>query len=102
MNLAAKPMLLLAGLLAAAGCATRPFVPPDAPETRAEAQQRRAQATRPAYNLAGYPPATREGYIDGCETARESDFARKDARRIAADPQYATGWNDGFSICSRK
>jgi hypothetical protein len=71
-------------------------------ETRVQAQERRAEAPRPAYNLAGYPPAVRDGYVDGCETAKESSLARKDARRIAGDPQYAMGWNDGFALCGKK
>lgn len=67
-----------------------------------QAQERRAKAPRPEYNLAGYPPAVREGYIDGCETAKKSEFGRKDDKRIAADPQYRMGWNDGLSICTKK
>jgi hypothetical protein len=92
---------ILALALAAAGCATHPFEPPDRPETAAQATERRAHAPRPAYNLAGYPPAVREGYIDGCESARDSEFARRDAKRMAGDRQYAMGWNDGFSMCKR-
>jgi hypothetical protein len=98
MRLASFAMLTLL----ASGCASRPFVPPDAPETRVQAQERRAEAPRPAYNLAGYPPAVRDGYVDGCETAKETSLARKDARRIASDAQYAMGWNDGFALCARK
>jgi hypothetical protein len=86
----------------AAGCATHPYVPPDHSESVAQATERRAQAPRPAYNLAGYPPAVRDGYIDGCESARQSEFARRDTRRMDADPQYSMGWNDGYSICGRK
>ncbi len=56
----------------------------------------------PAYNLTGYPPAVRDGYIDGCESARHSEYARRDAKRFDADPQYAMGWNDGNSICAKK
>lgn len=93
--------LTLAGLLIA-GCASAPYVPPDAPETGVQAQERRSQATRPAYNLAGYPPAVREGYIDGCESAKQSPYARKDAARFGADRQYAMGWNDGFMICGKQ
>ena len=91
----------LACLFIAAGCAT---APPPAPreETPAQAQERRAKAPLPAYNLAGYPPAVREGYIDGCETAKKSDYGRKDDKRFAADPQYRMGWNDGLSICTKK
>ena len=92
---------LLALLLAGAGCATQPYVPPTAPESPAQAQARREKAARPAYNLTGYPPAVREGYIDGCESAKHSEWARKDAQRFSADAQYQMGWNDGFSICKK-
>lgn len=92
---------ILALALAAAGCAMHPVVPPDQPETTAQATERRSHAPRPAYNLAGYPPAVREGYVDGCESAKDSEFARRDARRMADDRQYAMGWNDGFSMCKR-
>ena len=93
--------LPFAVLLAAAGCATPLAPPPDQPEPVAAAKERRQQAPRPEYNLAGYPPAVREGYIDGCESARKSRYARRDAARLDADRQYAMGWRDGFSICSR-
>jgi len=99
MSLAARRRLLLAFAALAAGCATLP--PPDRPETQAQAVERRARAAPPAYNLAGYPPAARDGYIDGCESARRSPYARKDVQRMGADPQYAMGWNDGYSICRR-
>ena len=89
-------------LLAAAGCASAPYVPPSAPETPKAAEARRAQASRPTYNLTGYPPAVRDGYIDGCESAKKSEWGRKDAGRFASDAQYQMGWNDGHSICSKK
>ena len=90
--------LLLPFLLAS--CALLAPVP--AEETPAQAAQRRAKAPPPTYNLAGYPPAVRDGYIDGCETAKKSDYGRKDEKRFAADARYRMGWNDGFSICSRR
>jgi hypothetical protein len=96
-------VLLLA--LLAAGCASRPGYitePPDKPETQVQAQERRTHAARPAYNLAGYPLAVREGYVDGCESAKATEFARKDGRRMGDDKQYAMGWHDGFSICGAK
>jgi hypothetical protein len=93
--------LILLTLLAA-GCAVRPVQPPDKPETRTQAAERRTKAARPAYNLAGYPPPVREGYIDGCESAKRTEFARKDNRRMGEDKSYAMGWNDGFSICGKK
>lgn len=59
-------------------------------------------STRPVYNLAGYPKAAQEGYIDGCETAKQSAYGFKDKKRFATDVQYQMGWNDGFSICRGK
>jgi len=92
------PFLILLG-----GCATVAVQPPPTKaETPAQAEERRAQASRPTYNLAGYPPAVREGYIDGCESAKRTQYARKDAKRFTEDGQYSMGWNDGFSICGKK
>lgn len=59
-------------------------------------------STRPTYNLSGYPAATREGYIDGCETAKKTKYAFKDHKRYASDGQYQMGWNDGYDICRIK
>ena len=93
----------LAFTLLAAACAAPPLAPPpNKPEAPAAAEQRRQQASRPTYNLTGYPPAVREGYIDGCESAKKTQYARKDAKRMGADAQYEMGWNDGFGICSKK
>ena len=89
----------MAILLVAAGCAALPAPIPEASETPAAGSARRAKASQPAYNLSGYPPAMRDGYIDGCETARRSPYGRKDAHRFSFDPQYAMGWNDGFGLC---
>jgi len=103
MMTAIRRLTTLLLLLAAAGCATRAaYVPPSAPETQAAAEVRRAKASRPTYNLTGYPPAVRDGYIDGCESAKHSEWARKDAGRFAADAQYQMGWNDGYGICGKK
>ena len=100
--------IVLSMLLLANGCATAPpqspaAVPPSkGVETVQQGETRRAQAARPSYNLAGYPPAVRDGYIDGCESAKATPHARKDAGRMSSDPQYSMGWNDGFSICQKK
>lgn len=104
MSLAARRLLLAALAVALAGCAARPVAvrPDTAPETPAQAEQRREQAARPKYNLAGYPPAVREGYIDGCESAKGTRYGRKDAKRFAEETQYQMGWNDGFGICSKR
>lgn len=94
-----RPAILFIPALFLASCA---FAPPAAPteETPRQAQERRAKAPRPAYNLAGYPPAVRDGYIDGCETAKNSEYARKDDKRFARDARYRMGWNDGLSMCA--
>jgi hypothetical protein len=107
MSPAIRRHLVLVMLLAAAGCAgVRPAPDvtkvPDRAETPKQAEERRTKAARPKYNLAGYPPAVREGYIDGCESAKRTSYARKDAKRMADDAQYAMGWNDGFGICGKK
>ena len=88
-------------VLLAAACAVAPPAPPQKVETPAQATQRRSSAAPPKYNLTGYPPAVRDGYIDGCESAKGSRYANKDAKRFASDPQYAMGWNDGYSICKK-
>src|SRR5512140_2836967 len=100
-----RRLLAITATLAIAGCAVMgPDVTkvPDKPETAKQAHERRSQAARPKYNLAGYPPAVREGYIDGCESAKRTAYARKDAKRMADDAQYSMGWNDGFGICAKK
>ena len=104
MDHATKTGLTLVALLLLAGCGALPHstTPPDKPETAKQAQERRTRAERPKYNLAGYPPAVREGYIDGCESAKNTQYARKDAKRFAEDAQYAMGWNDGNAICRKK
>jgi hypothetical protein len=89
--------------LLAAGCAAAPApIPDNKPEAPAAATARRQAAPKPTYNLTGYPPAVRDGYIDGCESAKRSEYARKDAARMSSDAQYSMGWNDGYSICGRK
>ena len=80
--------------LVISGCATtaqvqRPAGPPPA-------------STRPVYNLTGYSPAFKDGYIDGCETSKKTRYGVKDERRFSADAQYRMGWNDGFSVCRGK
>ncbi len=98
-------------VLVLTSCTTQPLTPQpiklpikQTPET--EVKERipgpLPASTRPTYNLSGYPPATRQGYIDGCETAKKSQYAFKDHKRYASDGQYHMGWNDGFDICRGK
>jgi hypothetical protein len=51
-------------------------------------------------NLAGFPPAFRDGYNDGCRSA--TGLRRRDDKRFADDRQYASGWRDGLDMCKRK
>jgi hypothetical protein len=77
----------LGALLAAAalaGCAPSPSKPPES-----------------QMNLAGFPPAFRDGYNDGCRSA-QAWSTRRDDKRYAEDRQYAAGWRDGYDICKRK
>ena len=75
-------LILLAVLLVtAAGCA--PPKPVSAP-----------------VNLAGFPPAFRDGYNDGCASAAGKQH--QDAKRYETDRQYAAGWRDGLDACRRR
>ena len=60
------------------------------------------EAEEPELNLAGYPPAFRDGYSDGCNSTRVSVGKKRDEPRFKSDSMYAAGWRDGFDICSGK
>lgn len=51
----------------------------------------------PPINLQGFPPAYREGFGDGCATARGAE--RRDLARFGSDGNYRTGWQDGMAQC---
>ena len=90
-------------VLAIAGCATtgQDQRPPE-PVQDQRPPGPLPSSTRPAYNLTGYSPAFKDGYIDGCETAKKTSYGLKNERRFSADSQYRMGWNDGFSVCRGK
>lgn len=52
-------------------------------------------------NLGGYSAAFKEGYADGCDSARGLRTIKNGAR-YADDVDYMMGWNDGNSICRRR
>ena len=54
----------------------------------------------PPVNLSGYSAAFKEGFKDGCDSARGSE--RRDDKRFGADRQYAQGWQDGKAICGKR
>lgn len=84
-------MLVPAVVALVAGCAMPQ--PEKAPQRPIE---------EPQVNLAGYPPAFRDGYLDGCNTAKRNSKKIQDETRYKNDSMYAAGWRDGFDICSEK
>ncbi len=54
------------------------------------------------YNLAGYPPAFRDGFDAGCDAAKRNVVAPTNTSRYGIDPQYRAGWKDGQSLCKPK
>lgn len=86
-----KYILVSTALALVVGCATPQ--PGKAPQPEIE---------EPQVNLAGYPPAFRDGYLDGCNTARRNADKIQDKERYKNDSMYAAGWRDGFDICSGK
>jgi len=55
-----------------------------------------------AVNLSGFPPAFRDGYAAGCDSAKRGGAPRRDETRFAQDRQYAAGWRDGLDVCKKK
>ena len=92
----AAAALGVALLLALGGCAT----PPAGGPGRSAPLPPDAEPPPPGVNLAGFPLPYRQGYADGCASARGGE--RKDAARFAADGNYRTGWHDGRAICATK
>lgn len=93
--------LVVTVVLVASGCAIlEPTQSP--PETIERPSGPLPPSTRPTYNLSGFPPATKQGYIDGCETAKETEYGFKDLERYETDGQYRIGWDDGFDLCRVK
>jgi hypothetical protein len=80
------------------GCVTVPVGP--APPPQAPPLPRTAEPPPPSLNLSGFPLPYRQGYADGCASAKGAE--RKDAERFGADPNYRTGWMDGIALCRRK
>jgi hypothetical protein len=90
---------LAAMLLAACASAPPPGVTPPpagAPAPQAPPLPRTAEPPPPPVNLSGFPLPYRQGYADGCASARGAE--RKDATRFSAD----TGWQDGLWQCGKK
>ena len=93
-------------LLLLSACSTVPQKPGEPSDSIASQGERPEgplpPSTKPKYNLSGYPANTQQGYIDGCETAKNSGFGFKDVNRYDRDDQYRMGWDDGFALCKVK
>jgi hypothetical protein len=98
-------MTIILMQLVLSSCATMESVHPlplPLPEKKVRPEGPLPPSTRPTYNLTGYPDAVKEGYIDGCETAKDTPYGFKDEGRYDFDGQYKMGWDDGFSLCQTK
>ncbi len=51
-------------------------------------------------NQSGFSAAFKQGYADGCDSARAA--RRRDEQRYEKDADYMMGWNDGSSACRRR
>ena len=94
----ARSALALASLAIAAGCATvgpGPALPSTAPPLPAA-----KEPPPPNVNLDGFPLPYRQGYADGCASAKGAE--RKDGARFGSDPNYRTGWQDGVALCKKR
>lgn len=65
-------------------------------------QQQQSQPLPPEQrvNQTGYSGAFKQGYADGCNSVRST--RRRNEQRYQSDTNYMMGWNDGFSICSKR
>lgn len=99
MPLVARTLLIL--FLTSAGCATQPPGPAtDSSQPSRPSQSTPRAAPQPPVNLSGYSAAFKQGYMDGCASARGA--ARRDEARYRQDTDYMMGWSDGHSICQRR
>jgi hypothetical protein len=114
LNDAAGTVGALVPLLLLAACSTQPLAPsspgpgsPSAPvaappEPPPRPQTAPTTSANPSsnVNLQGFPLPYRQGYTDGCASVGATE--QKDAARFRNDGQYRTGWQDGFSLCTKK
>ena len=90
--------LAITALLGA--CASLPSGRSESSGSESSATERPASRPAPNVNLSGYNAAFKEGYADGCDTARAAQ--RRNAQRYGTDTDYTMGWNDGHAMCARR
>jgi len=61
-----------------------------------------SQQSVPAVNLSGYPLEFRQGYADGCASAKPNAARMRDEARFKSDANYAQGWRDGNDMCGKR
>lgn len=88
-------LLCFAPALLAACAGPQVAAPPGAPSAPSA-----ATPARPNVNLSGYPLEFRQGYADGCNSAKGA-LVRNELR-MKGDIQYAAGWRDGNDICRKR
>ncbi|HET6757200.1 MAG TPA: hypothetical protein VFH21_06270 [Burkholderiales bacterium] len=88
--------ILVVVIVALSACTTAPSQRPAEKPT----PKPKAESAQAGINLSGYPREFREGYADGCASAKGS--LKKDEARFKADNQYAAGWKDGMGICAKR
>ncbi|MDR0588503.1 MAG: hypothetical protein LBG61_05995 [Burkholderiales bacterium] len=59
-----------------------------------------SSAPPPKDNLSGFAPEYRQGYTEGCESAKGREH--RNAERFSKDADYRMGWQDGYSVCARR
>ena len=90
---------LLGIVLVCAGCAAPPRTrqPPRPPQHPTTPTHAPVHLSAPPVNLSGYSNAFKQGYGDGCASARGA--LQRDDARYRSDTDYMMGWGDGNSVC---
>ncbi len=91
---------LAAVALLLASCATVAPGPSEPVKPTAPPLPRNAEPPPPKVNLSGFPLAYRQGYADGCASAKGPE--RKDGERFGKDGNYSMGWQDGVALCRKR
>ena len=96
-----KWIIFLGSIFFLNGCAEGPVLVTQPSPPQSSKSVRRVPPAQ-QINLSGFPPAYKQGYSDGCNTAQSILHSIKDEKRYKADGQYAQGWQDGKGICGAK
>lgn len=84
-------LILTALAVLVTGCASAPAPDPQSTPT-----------PKATVNLSGFPAEFKQGYADGCLSARPNTARTRNEERYKSDTNYAQGWRDGYDICRRR